>query len=401
MTPISRRRRALRICAAVAFVLIAAVAISVPIQQRILRWRAERLLADIHALQMGKSTWADAQKLMHRWGVWGHYEGTCTKERCSYLIELEDLYGELPTFNSRPRTIWETTRDWKWPLRVYEFFGGRSATVFGRFEVIQGVVWGKDYVLALDANYKDGHDEWEYLLFGSADTVWRSQGFQLPPNPIHPEYEISRPSGCEGCETVRAHYTPFADPNEVNALLDFNLDCLTRRNPCRDPIDVMPSVWNRYVVQQDVVRKALDTGHDPRYGCTSSPEFLGRDQANVVVAQVESIHPHDRGSNSSDVSFHLIDRLKRAAFWKPDVTWTVNLPRDLIGNRVQKAASFTPGQKFILAFHSPYSGEMSNEMSKSLEFQPCQPIPLTDENLAAVRRGISRDIFPETREFWP
>jgi hypothetical protein len=47
----------------------------IPIQQQILRHRAEKLLADIRILQLRKSTWADAQILMKRWGAWGHYEG--------------------------------------------------------------------------------------------------------------------------------------------------------------------------------------------------------------------------------------------------------------------------------------------------------------------------------------
>jgi hypothetical protein len=55
---------------ALSLVLIAFLAVQ--IQQRMLRWRAERLLAEIHQTRLYQSTWADAQQLMHRWGAWGH-----------------------------------------------------------------------------------------------------------------------------------------------------------------------------------------------------------------------------------------------------------------------------------------------------------------------------------------
>ena len=69
------RRSALTLLA-----LLLALAAWVPIQQQILRWRAERLLADIRAIQMGKSNWDDAQRLMHRWGAWNEQLDNCLGE---------------------------------------------------------------------------------------------------------------------------------------------------------------------------------------------------------------------------------------------------------------------------------------------------------------------------------
>jgi hypothetical protein len=66
----SRKRwiHALRVTALGTLALIAGLAVIVQAQQRLLRWRAERLLADIREIQMGKSTWVDAQRLMYEWG---------------------------------------------------------------------------------------------------------------------------------------------------------------------------------------------------------------------------------------------------------------------------------------------------------------------------------------------
>ena len=65
--------------------------LAVQIQQRMLRWRAERLLADMHQIRLYQSTWADAQRLMHRWGAWGHYDGSCTAASCKYEIEMDSI----------------------------------------------------------------------------------------------------------------------------------------------------------------------------------------------------------------------------------------------------------------------------------------------------------------------
>jgi hypothetical protein len=58
-----------RLAVAAVLSLTLIVFLSVQIQQRILRWRAERLMADMHQIRLYQSTWADAQRFMHRWGL--------------------------------------------------------------------------------------------------------------------------------------------------------------------------------------------------------------------------------------------------------------------------------------------------------------------------------------------
>jgi hypothetical protein len=85
----------LRVTSVVVLALVAGLAIFVQIQQHILRWRAERLLADMRELQSHKSTWADAQKIMTRWGAWGSYEGSCTGKHCEYRVVIVDTLSTL------------------------------------------------------------------------------------------------------------------------------------------------------------------------------------------------------------------------------------------------------------------------------------------------------------------
>ena len=119
-----------RIAIIVVLVPVICLAAYVPIQQRILRWRAERLLADIRQIQMGKSTWADAQHLMHRWGEWGGYEGSCTAQHCNYQIAFEDLLRALPAYFLPSGDLLITPRKcchWLW--KPYLGLGGRFALI--------------------------------------------------------------------------------------------------------------------------------------------------------------------------------------------------------------------------------------------------------------------------------
>src|ERR1017187_9000382 len=78
----------------------------VQFQQLLLRYRAEQLMADMHQIRLHQSTWADAQRLMHRWGAWGNYEGSCTVESCHYQIILEDSLSSSQTVLGDKLFIW-------------------------------------------------------------------------------------------------------------------------------------------------------------------------------------------------------------------------------------------------------------------------------------------------------
>ena len=123
--------------AALAVVLLAFAAVQ--FQQWLLRWRAERLMADMHQIRLYQSTWADAQRLMHRWGAWGHYDGSCTAAECRYEIDLtnacwpsqqEERTG-ICAGSPRNRATYET----------YSLLGGRWALIHSAFIVQDGTIW--------------------------------------------------------------------------------------------------------------------------------------------------------------------------------------------------------------------------------------------------------------------
>ncbi len=61
----------------------------------LMRLHVAHLLADFQSIQVNQSDWSDAQRLMHRWGRWGHYKGTCTPASCSYDFDKSFMHHSL------------------------------------------------------------------------------------------------------------------------------------------------------------------------------------------------------------------------------------------------------------------------------------------------------------------
>jgi len=231
MTIGKRWGRVLRVFGVTVLVLIAGLAAFVQIQQHILRWRAERLLADIREIQMGKSTWADAQKLMYRWGAWGSYTGACTAQSCNYRVAMQDPFRgmQVAIFDEQGfRTLLDQRRCCGWFKPVYHLFGGRFAIVEGVIQVRNGIIWTKSFVVAIATSpdvYKPGKDSsmGSEPLVADADGVTHFQSeFDL--SPAHPEYHVYA-GGCTGYVLANALFTPRVDAATMDKLLDINLVC--------------------------------------------------------------------------------------------------------------------------------------------------------------------------------
>src|SRR5216683_6968530 len=130
--------RVVRLAGVVVVSLVLITFLAVQIQQRMLRWHAERLLADMHQIRLYESTWADAQRLMHRWGAWGHYDGSCTAESCKYEISMNDLAFYDPQIPRHAWVDWLLLHD---RFNLYYWFGGRPAGFEASFTVRDGTIW--------------------------------------------------------------------------------------------------------------------------------------------------------------------------------------------------------------------------------------------------------------------
>jgi len=140
--------------AALALVMLALAIVQA--QRYLLRWRATRLLADFHQIRLYQSTWADAQRMMRRWGAWGSYDGTCSAQDCRYRIVLADL-----SYQSGKWIDWFAAHR---GFKVYNLLGGRSVRLVASFTVHNGSIWRESSGIAVSANR---------LGIGTARTITR------------------------------------------------------------------------------------------------------------------------------------------------------------------------------------------------------------------------------------
>jgi len=369
MTLRIRWGRILRVGCVVALALVAGLAVFVQIQQRILRWRAEQLLADMRELQSDKSTWADAQKIMTRWGVWGSYEGSCTAERCEYRIVIEDT---LSTF------VWAHVDRYPF-LRLFSvssvFLGERGGFVVATLYVKGGVLEKSSYQLDFGE------------IFGRATAVNDFEPYEnLNLRLLHPEYWVGSPGACTGCIKFETGYTPLAGREKIRELTDFNFSCITRILPCNTEAEIMPTAWNQY--QEELPDR--HSWEDSFENCTLPLELYGREERSIAIADVISRKGEmPTGSNISwSTQLRAIRSLKKKMPWPEDQILTAS--ESYQGEEISGWSStyLLAGKPFIIfgEFQEYPPGK------KVLLLDNCGVVPYNEQNLSAIQRGIDASL---------
>lgn len=385
MTSRWRWGRMLRLAGVAVLALVCGLVGFVQVQQHILRWRAERLLADIRAIQMGKSSWADAQQLMYRWGKWGGWERDCSARSCDYQITIQDALHAFPVYIIPNRTIrQEANARSKFLYRPYYLFGGRFAGISARIQVKDGVIWTKSFdVDILEFPHLRFEDPENYALLAAARGVTNNQHSELSDRR---ELVVSRPV-CTGCEMIRVDYTPFAEPAAVDQLLDFRLSCLTRIPVCHHPSELMPTAWNAYGTL------GYDVPTSTKVSDQEKLESSGRDTQFAAIAQVTKTNvTREKTGPVKWATFRLVQGLKggvpsglEVSHWQPAEQVDAELKRGGIHSGLK------PGDNVIVLFEiRPDRPEPDNINNERYELVAC-----TRENLAAITRGIARDKLAE------
>jgi hypothetical protein len=356
---------------------LAVIISAIPIQQQILRHRAERLLADIRSLTLRRSSWIDVQGVFRRWGAWGHYDGACTQQNCSYTIELGD-------FTSTHRYLTERLLSLE-PL--YDFFGGRASLIRAEVDVQDGMIWSKGFWLFVEVPPEQPPRNYAYTLEASARSVSRFVGFRSS-LADHPNYIVKTPDACTGCTALQVEFTPYADRTDVERLMQFNLSCLTKWHPCREKAEIMPAAWTQYMSDADA--GSNHTAAPMQQECSSYPlAVLGRDAANAAIVDIAG-NRTDRGDETFQVStVRLVKRLKASSFWNVGTNREVRVFEGTVSRSAHnEPEEVRAGASFIMLFsHSHERGPNGPEVWLDL----CGAVPMTEQNLKEVLRGIDED----------
>jgi hypothetical protein len=383
----------IRIAAVAILVPIACLAAYVPIQQHLLRWRAERLLADIRQIQMGKSTWADAQAFMTKWGTWGGYEGVCTTERCDYRVAMQDWFRGMPAYFSDGRRIklfLEKRAGLAWFKPFYRLLGGRFAVVQAEIKVRNGIIWTKSFAVEIATapevyNPKNDSATGSEPLVADAEGVTHFQGsFDFVPT--HPEHTVYA-DGCTGCVLASAFFTPRTDAGTMSKIFDINLGCLTRLLECKEQEQIMPEVYRLASAERE--RPPSKVFNDS--SCQIPLELTARDAHYVAIGEVASIaEKHSSDERVPVASFRSLERLKNHAYVGP-LLFRDDLalrPETILPGGIP-ASKLRVGDKIIMLFDAG-----PDEPDVVPLEDACSFVPYSPESLAAVQRGIALDAIP-------
>ena len=303
----SWRQRAFRIGKWAGLALLAIcllIPILIQVQQRLFRYRAKRLRDDFRAILLHKSTWQDAQALMHRWGAWGHYDGVCTATNCKYEISMPDLASSFFGYRddqTLARFLFSTRF-----IYAYVMLGGHLGSLQVRF-IFQ------DRLIGRTSTAVDIYDPPKFLLPTHDDSgvglvliaQSRDSLRASPPQAHwilggndqladHPTYKVGRPGGCTGCLLGEVTYSPDASQEDIRKFTDYNFNCFTSMR-CTILEDLLPAAkdWHLYDPPWGLPDDEPQESSRPPAPCRTSVWALGRDATAVAAVDVlsdEKVH---------------------------------------------------------------------------------------------------------------
>jgi hypothetical protein len=336
-------------------------------------------MADMHQIRLYQSTWADAQRLMHRWGAWGHYDGSCNAKDCRYDISLTDASWRS----------WDKGRKgeagWLWRHQIeyvlYRWLGGRYALVHCGFIVQDGTIWRKiTWVnIAVPPKLLD-KDDFGYVLMAGAKSQqalrrsegggWVLGGDDVPAE--HPYYKTGRPGGCTFCEDVEVTYSTHTPQAEIDRLSSFDFSCLTSFFSCKIPEDIMPAVREQGIYG-DIIPKHFEspTPLSSTEYCSSLLWAVARDSGTAFVVDVLSIS-QEKGQNGP----YPMAKMRVAEYLKGDALWPVGSVLDA------PVEEMIPGKRYVVLPQEVTYGKRDRYKDES--------------EIVPVRCGVQEDT-PEVR----
>lgn len=400
----------------VAIILTAVVALLwitlIAVPMWLTRWRMSRLLADYHSIFPTQTTWLDAQRLMTRWGRWGHYEGACGSSECDYNIRITDPYAGFIEKLSR-----------KNQMRIYNFpfqklssrIGYRTSEMDVHFLVLDGKIVRNNISMMMVAD-SGPPDHFAYPILISAQT--RSNLSEYPRFPyrepgvmrvgvtqldLHPDYVVYRPDSAKVGIIDRIFYTPTLSHERFVQLTGFNLACLTQWHPCLSVGDLLPfaSGWQLW---EGGPSSLYPTSSSSPLACRTEPRALARDAATILEVEVLAALPAFRPYRESCNRRELV-RARVLHAWKSSLRGTPGPIIEITPFDGEEA--YSPHRPATLSEHLLPNRRAFLFLSESgsTAFDPasasgvvayrlerCGVIDDTPSNLAAIQLGIAQDV---------
>jgi hypothetical protein len=242
------------------------------VEQRFFRGRAELLLSQVQSLELRETSWPEVQLQLKQWSSESRYDNPCNGSEC---LEEITLTQPVYRFVSHGFILVHLDNYLRWRLKLsydqgpfvriasallrgYMLMGGRPAKVTATLGMRDGVVWSKGFTINIETywhNSRGSHgSNWdEFTLISHVGSVplidSSSPDYGDPQLLRHSSYIIRRQAGCCFFNEGFVHFTPYADPGDIQRLMQFNLSCLTRIRPCLDQIEIMPAAWKQYLAE--------------------------------------------------------------------------------------------------------------------------------------------------------
>jgi hypothetical protein len=351
----------------------------------------------MHQIRLYQSTWADAQRLMHRWGAWGYYEGSCTAANCKYEIEMNSI-----AFYNRhvPRHAW---LDWLLQhdrFNLYSWFGGRGSGFNASFTVYDGTIWRESTAIGVSVPRRRMRRENDFDQTFSMGAASYQRLHRTLENPFlymggaeglagHPYYKVGRPGGCAiNCQIGVVYYSTHTPPAEIVRLTSYDFSCFTRFNPCAEIEDLLPAAREWHLYKEDELKQS-SLLEKP---CDIPIWAMARDARYVLAVEALStkiVKEHeDYGEYHREIAkVRVVSSLKEPAPWLPKAI--VNTDQLYLANDASPSIEhdrLVPGRRYILFAIGNDRRDQLVTKDSPLRFERCG----VQEDTPEVRRELEQ-----------